>query len=215
MKTTIRMIVIALASLILVSCMGGGQLALGPAVIIGYNGVDQREQGGPPNGGLYEQQPQQQSQQDPRQTVGTVFSDDCFQNHPINPTPGCVRILWVKAYGPQCRLWLNDIGGDSRGRGRAQLQVVPEGQWVLFDKVTKKAWKPDCGNRVTVAMPPQPRPQPHPMVAPPAQQHYRPQPVVKARYCPPPTCPQPRQVIRRKCPPPPCPPGQRPQQRRY
>ncbi len=166
--------------------------------------------------GQYEQQLQQQ---DPRLVVGTVFNDDCFRGQSIIPPKGCQLILWTKATGPQCKLWLNDLGKDARGVGRAQLQIVPEGQYVWQHPVTKKMWKQDCKNRVTVAIPPS---RPQPQVVPPQQQRYYPPPVVQQRYCPPPVrqqryCLPPMVQQKRYCPPVMqqrqyCPPGQYQQQ---
>lgn len=178
------MIALAIAILHLVSC-GGMQISVGPMATIGFNGVGGPQQGQmmrPPNGGGQYDQPQQQ-QWNPHQMVGKIFNTDCFGGQSTTPTPGCVKILWTDAFGPDCKYWLNDIG-----KGRAQFQVVPDGEVVFHNPVTKETWRIRCKNRVVVALPPQPRPQPRPQ--PTFQQEWRqPQPRVICQQ------PQPRQQI--------------------
>lgn len=219
MKKIIRMIASLGIALHLASC-GGGQIQIGGTVTLGVNAPS--SEGQMPHeqrGGGYPQQ-QTQQQEDPSQMVGKIFKDDCFGNQSATPTPGCIKIPWVQATGPDCRYWLNDIGN-----GRAQLQRVPEGEVVYHNQETKETWRIKCKNRVTVALPRQPRQRPvmvqqqrvqQTIVCPPPRPMMQPGP-----YCPP---PQPRMVVQPRpyCPPPQvrrpyCPPPQQRgvPQRRY
>lgn len=193
MKTIIKIIATTIITILLASC-GGMQMSVGPVATIGWNGS---------GGGHQEMIYTEYQQTGPRYTVGEFVSNDCFGNQPVRPTPGCVKIRWEDAFGPQGP-WINDFG-----RGRAQVQRIPVGQIVLFDQQNKWAWKEACGNRVMMAVQPsQPRPQqimrpycPPPMVQ---QQRYCPPPMMQQPYCPP---PQPRLMFvpypqqRQQCPP--------------
>ncbi len=74
--------------------------------------------------------------------LGQMVSNQCFGGQPVTPTAGCIRLAWVEAFGPET-IWVNDFG-----RGRAQMQRVPQGEIVFFDPVTKQAWRINCHNRV-------------------------------------------------------------------
>lgn len=152
-----------------------------------------------------------------RVVVGEFVPSSYFRNQPPDPTGGCERILYAQAFGEEGGYWANDFR-----TGRAQIQPVPQGQMVFFDRPNGWAWKDgggkvNCRNRVkpvgTRRGPPQPMPQPRMMQPPPQQRRANwgevSRPVIRvAEICiqravmrPPQRCPQPQQLW--------CPPQQR------
>lgn len=146
--------------------------------------------------------------------VGQMVSSlEAFGNQPTNPTPDAVRIPWEQAFGPG-ELWVNDFG-----HGRAQVQIIPAGEVILFDQYHKWAWRIKCHNRVVPLVAPQ-APAPQPITSPtrsssswsfsfnppidPCYRPMRPMPMYRP-MCPP--RPMPRPVYVPYCPPPlPCQP---------